>query len=120
VTHKYHARPQTTEDGFFASKAELRRYRELQLLEKAGTISNLERQPQYALMTIDTAGECVPIVIGKRYAKYVGDFRYTDLDGATVVEDVKGVDTPTSKLKRAIVKASYGIDVQLVSGRKRR
>lgn len=72
--NKYGAVRVQFDDLKFDSKAEMRRYGELRLLEITGQIDNLELQPVYLL----------PGGI-----KYKGDFRYTE-HGQTVVEDVKG------------------------------
>jgi hypothetical protein len=119
-TQKYHAEPQKTADGYFASKAELKRWRELCLMQQCGDIRDLVRQPSFPLWTMSLAGQRVPVMIGARKAKYIADFSYHEREGHFVVEDVKGVDTPTSKLKRAIVLASLGIDVRLITKRKAR
>lgn len=58
----------------FASKAEMRRWGDLRLLEMTGQISDLEFQPEFKLH----AG-----------VKYRADFRYIE-NGKTVCEDVKG------------------------------
>lgn len=95
----------TTVDGIrFDSKKEARRWCELKLLEKAGEISNLERQ-----VPIPLYGKEGPILTdsGKRQRTYVADFRYCDsrLNGAVVIEDAKGFETPEFKLKKAILAA---------------
>jgi hypothetical protein len=104
---KYRAEP-TTVDGFrFASKREARRYVELKLLERAGKIGGLEIQPRFDL--------CVGAMDGRRVkiCTYVADFRYWDLVAKrSVVEDVKGVRTPVYRLKRKLMLALYGVDVQ--------
>lgn len=103
--HKFGA-VATEVDGIrFASKAEARRYGQLKLLEKDGKIDRLELQPSYVLT-----------VNGVKVATYRADFQYIEIgnDGyakAKVVEDVKGVRTPVYKMKRALVKALYGIDI---------
>lgn len=112
--HKFHAKPQKTEDGFFASKAELQRWQALQLRAAAKDIRELVRQPEFPLWTMNLAGQRVPVKIGNREAKYVADFAYHE-DGAYIVEDVKGVDTAIGKLKRAIVLASLGINVRVIT-----
>lgn len=58
----------------FDSKAELKRYADLRLLELTGHISQLKPQPVYVL----TGG-----------VKYKGDFQYIE-NGKTICEDVKG------------------------------
>ena len=73
-------------DGrLFDSKAEAARWQELQLLERAGEIKELERQVEY---------ELIPKQKGERAVKYIADFRYKDHEGNVVVEDTKGVWTP--------------------------
>jgi hypothetical protein len=107
-------------DGIrFASKKEAKRYGELKLLVLAGVISKLTLQPKYPLGSDDK-----PVLqrSGRypngRRVSYLADFRYVDLStgrtGKYVIEDVKGMDTPLSKLKRAVVEAQYGIRIVLV------
>ncbi len=85
-------------DGYtFDSQAEANRYLELQLLVKAGTISNLEAHPLYEL---HAAGK------HHRAASYEGDFSYTEA-GRLVVEDVKGYRTAMFKLKEKLFRARY-------------
>ena len=113
--HKYSA-VATIVDGIrFASKKEARRYGELMLLEQAGKIERLQLQPKYRLGTDKN-----PVLIRSdrypngRRASYIADFKYFDSTGEYVVEDVKGMDTPVSKLKRAVVEAQYGIRIILI------
>jgi len=100
----------TVVDGFkFDSKGEAERYRALRLLERAGEITDLELRPRFPLVI-----GAMPVKIGNRQAVYWGDFRYRTAFGESVTEDFKGMDTPISKLKRALVKVMYGVDVRLV------
>lgn len=93
-------------DGrLFDSKAEAARWQELQLLERAGEIKELERQVEY---------ELIPKQKGERAVKYIADFRYVDQDGKTVVEDTKGVRTPVYILKRKLLLWVHGIRVREV------
>lgn len=110
-SNKYHA-VKTTADGYtFDSKAEAARYGELKLLERAGEITGLVVHPLFGL----AAGNDARTTIGC----YEGDFAYkTRPIERLVVEDVKGIDTPLSVWKRRHVKAQYGIDVQIVKGRR--
>ena len=89
---KYHvSSPEDrTRDGIvFASKAEMRRYAELKLMEKAGKIKNLYVQPRFILLE---AFEKYGTLHKSLY--YVGDFLYYDMDKKRkIVEDVKGVET---------------------------
>lgn len=93
-------------DGrLFDSKAEAARWQELQLLERAGEIKELERQVEY---------ELIPKQKGERAVKYIADFRYIDHDGKTVVEDTKGVKTPVYILKRKLMLRVHGIRIREV------
>jgi hypothetical protein len=114
----------TVVDGItFDSKAEARRYSELKLLERANEIRDLKLQPRYPLAIGDR-----PISIRnkhgvKRKVVYIADFEYViehseyhhpAMRYEKIIEDVKGYDTPTSRLKRGIVEAQYGIRVREV------
>jgi hypothetical protein len=105
----------TIVDGHaFASFREADRYRELRLLERAGTIRDLELQPAYVLHAprLGADGELVGLV---PIAKYIADFRYVDVaSGLDVVEDSKGVQTPVYRLKRKLIAIEYGIHVREV------
>jgi hypothetical protein len=99
---KYHAKPEIVDGIRFASQREAKRYRELRLLVKANQITALDIQPNFPILVKD-----VPI------CRYVGDFAYLDYrTGRRIVEDVKGVKTPVYRLKKKLVKAIYGIDIQ--------
>lgn len=87
---------QTVVNGVrFASKAEAKRDAELVLLEKAGVISGLTRQPRFPLR-----------VGGELICTYVGDWRYQE-HGQDVVEDRKGVQTDTFRLKWKLAQALH-------------
>lgn len=110
---KYRAQ-RTTVDGItFDSKKEARRWGELQMLAKAGEITELERQHKIPL-----AMDEYPIKIRSarypngRRVSYVADFTYFE-NGQFVIEDTKGFDTPLSRLKRAIVEAMTGAEVRI-------
>jgi hypothetical protein len=93
-------------DGIrFASKAEGRRYSELKLLERAGEIRHLELQRRYVLTAFD----------GTKIATYVADFDYTERrTGQHVTEDVKGIATPTFKLKAKLFEIQFGRKISIV------
>ena len=93
----------------FDSVKEYHRYQTLCLLEKAGTIQNLERQAVLIIQDgCDYPGE------HPRPIRYCADFRY-DENGVTVIEDVKGYDEKKKKwlttqvfdLKWKLLKAKY-------------
>jgi hypothetical protein len=83
----------------FASKAEAARYVELKAMEEAGEIKYLVRQPVYRLF----GG-----------IRYIADFRYITTDGKTVVEDVKGLETPEFKMKKKLFRDVYKQDIQII------
>ncbi len=106
----------TEVDGIvFDSAREARRYSELKLLEKAHEITDLELQPRYSLGT-----DADPVKIRSkgfpngRRCSYKADFRYFDnATGEVIVEDSKGHDTDTARLRRAFVEWQYKIRVVL-------
>lgn len=86
-------------DGYvFDSIIEGKRYNQLKLLEKNGVIQSLELQPTFLLH--DTLRV---LKNGKKetYRKsvYKADFAYTE-NGLYIVNDTKGMETETYKLKR--------------------
>lgn len=105
ATPKYLNKPTETEDGItHASKKEAKRWADLQLLQKAGRIRDLERQVVFDLK-----------VNGNKVCKYIADFVYTEYEHgqwSPVVEDAKGWPTPVYKLKRKLMKAIYGIEIR--------
>lgn len=113
---------QTVVDGIkFASKREAARYSDLKLLERAGEISNIELQPTYQIEIYKPDGKYHPVKIrsekrpnGTR-TRYTADFRYQCLrTGRQIVEDVKGIDTQVSRLRRAVVECIYSIEIDLI------
>lgn len=75
----------------FDSEKEYKRYYELQLLQKAGKISDLKRQTP-----LEIQEKCVRNGEEIKQIRYVADFTYTK-DNITIVEDVKGQDAKTGK-----------------------
>ena len=94
---KYHNQP----TNGFSSKREANRAFELQLLERAGEISDLKMQVPY---------EVIPANPPERAAFYVADFVYLK-DKALVVEDTKGAKTPVYVLKRKLMRHVHGITI---------
>ena len=84
----------------FASQKEARRYRELDLFQKAGEISDLALQPRFPLK-----------VNGQLVCTYVADFSYREKDGELVVEDAKGYRTREYILKSKLFEALMGFPV---------
>ena len=111
---KYHAK-KTVVDGIeFDSAKEANRWSELRLMEKAGDISDLRRQVEYELIPKQTAEDGTT----ERAVRYIADFVYTDHDGKTVVEDVKGYKRGQAytvfAIKRKLMLQRYGIAVKEV------
>lgn len=105
---KYRNRPMKTEDGYFASQAEYRRWQLLKLLAQNGDIQNLKRQVAWPL-----------VVNGCRVANYRVDFQYQDRQGQVVLEDVKGMRAGGAyalfTLKRRLLEATTGMQVREVN-----
>jgi hypothetical protein len=103
MRHKYNAK-KVRLDGFtFDSQREAAYYAELKLRERAHEISGIRIHPAFHIE-----------IQGRPICKVILDFAYTTKDGDDVYVDVKGVDTALSKLKRKMVEAAYGIDVEVV------
>lgn len=101
---KYRAIPTVIDGIRFASKKEANRYGELKLLFVYGKIASLETQPKFKLA-----------INGEPICTYVADFKYIDLVSLkTVIEDVKGMKTPVYRLKKKLMKAIHGIEIQEV------
>lgn len=97
----------TEVDGIkFDSKKEAQRWGELKILERAGEISNLQRQVPYILIDKSKYGQQI---------KYIADFTYQD-KGNLVVEDVKSPisKTPVYRLKKRLMAERYGIEIKEV------
>lgn len=116
----------------FPSRKEAKRYHELDLMRRAGAITDLQIQPRYPIVIF---GQPVRYESGVAMV-YVADFKYCERIGTGnswqwVTEDVKGrrktprppgakkprhdgTDTDAAKIKRALVEAIYGIKVRVV------
>jgi hypothetical protein len=90
----------------FDSKKEATRYRELVLLERAGRITNLQRQVEYELIP----SQKINGKVVERACTYVADFVYIQ-DGQQIVEDTKGFRTPEYIIKRKLLLHKYGIRI---------
>lgn len=119
--NKYKALKECVDGVTFDSRREARRYRELKMLRDLGAIANIELQPNYPLKILRPDGTYRDVKIRStgypngRRTSYTADFRYQDLEtGCQIVEDVKGMDTTASRLRRAVVEAQYGIEILLI------
>lgn len=104
---KYHAKKIVVDGEEFDSKKEAARYQELKLMQRAGLISMLTRQPEYELIpTQKRNGRVV-----ERALKYKADFTYME-NGEPVVEDVKGMKTREYIIKRKLMLWEFGIQIR--------
>lgn len=104
---KYGNQPTSVQGIEFDSKAEARRYIALQAMEKAGEISDLQRQVVFELApSVTVAGRKRPPL------RYLADFTYRAKDGTLTVEDVKGAVTDAYRIKRHLMAAVHGIEVK--------
>ena len=84
----------------FDSIRESRRFQELELMQRTGLISELQLQQSFDL-----------IVNGMKICRYVADFVYVEKK-RQIVEDVKGVKTPSYNLKKKLMLACHGITIR--------
>ncbi len=107
--HRPRAGTKTQVDGYtFDSKAEAARYGTLNLRRLAGEIRDLEVHPRLHLVINGRK-------IGRGYILL--DFKYEELrDGEwrTVYEDVKGIDTRESSVRRQVAEAIHGIHINVI------
>lgn len=119
---KYHAKKVSIQGETFDSKREARRFLELQMMEKAGRISGLQRQKKFVLVPAqyepDTTGPRGGRIKGKlleREVAYYADFVYWDKDAKEfVIEDTKGVRTPEYIIKRKLMLWINGFQIREV------
>lgn len=116
--NKYRNRKITRNGITYDSQKEAHRHAELLLLEKAGTISGLQRQVKFVLIPAqyepDTIGKRGGVKRGKlieRECAYIADFVYTQ-DGETIVEDAKGFKTPEYRIKKKLLLWVRGIRIK--------
>ena len=104
--NKYGAKKTLVGDINFDSKKEAGRWMELQLLERAGVISELQRQ-----VKIDLMGQHGPLLTRTgRKMRFTVDFAYTE-KGAVIYEDVKGYATRDYEVRVAAARA-MGLEVK--------
>lgn len=86
-----------TPSGVFDSRLEYQQFLDLNLLEKVGKISNLQRQVRIKLGQSE-----------KCKVHYIADFVYFDNEKSVwVIHDTKGFETPEFKLKLKWLLDSY-------------
>lgn len=128
MSSKYYSKKTYTSDGIkHDSQKEANRWAELKLLQRAGEISDLQRQVEFEL--IPNQYEVIEKVSNKtgkplkpktklieRKVCYIADFVYTDKNGNRVVEDTKSeiTQTPVFVVKRKLMLFVHGIKVKIV------
>lgn len=119
---KYGNKKITVDGVTFDSRKEYLRWCELHLLQKAGHITDLQRQVKYVLIPAQYEEyERYSEKTGKRLKKglrcvekecaYIADFVYQQ-DGQSVVEDTKGYKTEAYIIKRKLMLYVHGIKIQ--------
>jgi hypothetical protein len=104
--NKYGAKKTIVGNITLDSKKEAHRWMELQLLESAGVISELQRQ-----VKIDLMGQHGPLLTRTgRKMRFTVDFAYTE-KGAVIHEDVKGYATRDYEVRVAVARA-MGLEVK--------
>jgi hypothetical protein len=103
---KYGSRKVKIGSIVFDSQREANRYRELALLQKAGQITDLQRQVKYELIP----SQRINGKVAERACTYVADFVYKQ-NGKTVVEDTKGFKTKDYIIKRKLMLWVHGIRI---------
>lgn len=101
---KYRNKIIKTEEGTFKSQWEYDRWCQLKLLQRAGAISDLQKQVKFVLVEKSK---------GHREMSYYADFTYYE-DGKYIVEDTKSNPTKTSlyKAKKKLMYDRYGIEIR--------
>ncbi|WP_025915813.1 DUF1064 domain-containing protein [Herminiimonas sp. CN] len=93
----------------FDSQAELRRFLALELLQKAGHITELSRQAKFVLApAVKLGGKTKPAM------RYLADFSYRSADGVLIVEDVKSpvtLKTAAYRMKKHLMMHVHGIEI---------
>lgn len=111
----------------FDSEKEYERYCQLKILERAGRISNLQRQVKFTLIPTQREesreiykkgmmkGQPKPGKLIEKECNYIADFVYFDFDkNDIVVEDVKGFRTKEYLIKRKLMLFVKGIRISEV------
>ena len=108
---KYRNRKTVVDGITFDSKGEYAKWQELQLMEKAGLITNLQRQVTFVLApSVVLDGRKRPEM------RFTADFQFLDSDGQLVVADFKNPTTANEtafKMRRHLMRSVHGIEVRV-------
>ena len=96
----------------FDSAKEWRRNQELETLQRAGEISELNRQVPFVLMPSYTIADKTTKQGFRtvREIRYIADFTYIK-NGKRIIEDVKGMQTDVFKIKRKLLERKIALGV---------
>lgn len=94
--------------GGYASKKEANYAQHFKLMERAGTISDLQEQVKFEVLPAQRCGRI------ERAIHYVADFVYVDDKGKYHVVDVKGMRTPIYIIKRKLMLYVHKIVIEEV------
>jgi len=103
--HKYHAEGCVVDGIRFPSRKQARRYEELKLLVRAGTIKDLQIDNLQTTFRLEVNGQLI--------CRYRADATYQE-NGQLVVEDTKGFRTEAYQLKRKLMRACHDIEIREV------
>ena len=106
---KYRSRKITRDGMTFDSVKEYKRFCELSLLLKAGTITDLERQVKFVLIP----SQRIDGKVVERPCTYIADFSYKE-NGKLVIEDTKGFKTKDYIIKRKLMLHVHNIRIKEV------
>lgn len=108
-TNKYHNQKCIYKGMKFDSKKEMNYYIKLELLQRAGEITELKRQVEFVLLETFKLEDKT-----YRKTKYIADFTYKDKEGKYHVVDTKGIKTDVYLLKKKLMAWKYGIEIEEV------
>ena len=115
---KYRNKKITVNGITYDSRKECNRHIELLMLERAGRITDLQRQVKFVLIPaqrepgmVGKRGGVYPGKLIERECAYIADFVYYE-NGIRVVEDTKGVRTKDYKIKRKLMLWVHGIRIK--------
>lgn len=91
----------------FDSMKEMSWYIKYELMEKAGSIKDLQRQVKFELQpSFKLNGKTI------RAINYYADITYKDKDNKLHVIDIKGMRTEVYKLKKKMMAYKYNIEIE--------
>ena len=116
---KYLSKKITVDGETFDSLKEYKRFCELRLLQRAGKITDLQRQVKFVLIPTQREPDKIGVRGGVKKGRvieqecaYLADFTYYTDSGDYVVEDTKGVRTTDYIIKRKLMLYVNGIRIQ--------